>query len=106
MTWSYVRIAQIIYLLAGEARKRYFVTCTLFPLLWYEIKDVPIYRCKSFKFRTLGVKFRYIYWTCKKNTKRTLKLQKAKLLEGRKCRNLLAINHTALLYEKKSLLNV
>ena len=27
-------------------------------------------------------------------------------LEGRKCRNLLAINHTALLYEKKSLLNV
>ena len=23
------------------------------------------------------------------------------LLEGRKCRNLLAINHTALLYEKK-----
>ena len=40
---------------------RNFVTCTLLSLLWYEIKDVPIYRCKSFKFRTLGVKFRYIY---------------------------------------------
>ena len=30
--------------LSGEARKRYFVTCTLFSLFWYEIKDVPIYR--------------------------------------------------------------
>ena len=45
----------------GEARERYFVACTLSPMPWYEIKDVPIYRCKSFKFRTLGVKFRYIY---------------------------------------------
>ena len=45
---------------SGEALKRYFVTCTLLSLPWYEIKDVPIYRCKSFKFRTLGVKFRYI----------------------------------------------
>ena len=44
----------------GEARKGYFITCTLFMLLWYEIKDVPIYRSKSFKFRTLGVKFCYI----------------------------------------------
>ena len=44
-----------------KLRNRNFVTCTLFSLLWYEIKDVPIYRCKSFKFRTLGVKFRYIY---------------------------------------------
>ena len=40
-------------LLAGEALKRYSVTCTLLSLPWYEIKDVPIYRCKSFKFRTL-----------------------------------------------------
>ena len=44
-----------------KLRNRNFVTCTLLSLLWYEIKDVPIYRCKSFKFRTLGVKFRYIY---------------------------------------------
>ena len=44
-----------------KLRNRNFVTCTLFSLLWYEIKDVPIYRCKSFKFCTLGVKFRYIY---------------------------------------------
>ena len=44
-----------------KLRNRNLVTCTLFSLLWYEIKDVPIYRCKSFKFRTLGVKFRYIY---------------------------------------------
>ena len=27
-------------------------------------------------------------------------------VEGRKCRNLLALNHTALLYEKKILVNV
>ena len=44
-----------------KLRNRNFVTFSLFSLLWYEIKDVPIYRCKSFKFRTLGVKFRYIY---------------------------------------------
>ena len=48
-------------MLSGEALKRYSVTCTLLSLPWYEIKDVPIYRCKSFKFRTLGLKFRYIY---------------------------------------------
>ena len=58
-----------------KLRNRNLVTCTLFSLLWYEIKDVPIYRCKSFKFRTLGVKFRYIYCSSKKNTKCTLKLQ-------------------------------
>ena len=58
-----------------KLRNRNFVTCTLLSLLWYEIKDVPIYRCKSFKFRTLGVKFRYIYCSLKKSTKCTLKLQ-------------------------------
>ena len=44
-----------------KLRSRNLVTCTLLSLPWYEIKDVPIYRCKRFKFRTLGVKFRYIY---------------------------------------------
>ena len=57
---------------SGEARKRYFVTCTLFPLLWYEIKDVPIYRSKGFKFRTfISLHLLFI----EKNTKCTLKLQ-------------------------------
>ena len=44
-----------------KLRSRNLVTCTLLSLPWYEINDVPIYRCKRFKFRTLGVKFRYIY---------------------------------------------
>ena len=56
-----MQIQLIVFNNQVKLRNRNLVTCTLLSLLWYEIKDVPIYRCKSFKFRTLGVKFRYIY---------------------------------------------